>query len=250
MPRPQTKIPQDVIDKDHELDSRTTRAGEALAKHRWKMTLDPTGPQYGFRAYADAVGRSETAIRTNANAYVMFVERATNAKPGIAPLTIEDAKRLSAQSEETRKFTEAIAEGSGKPIGQIARGDNTMRPVIIDQARQRAERRGTDPVDEAREIAKRQRQTAEMETRHKQNKASRSSIQFVSIEGKLARAKNFVTEALREAEGVEFQGEEMELMRSTISNLKALLDLLDLRMAGTPDIDWDAEMATLTGGAS
>lgn len=247
---PRTAIPQAVIDKDHELDGRSARAGEALAKHRWKMTLDPDGPQYSFGAYADAVGSSVTVIANNAKGYALFVERASTVLPGSKPSTIEDTIRLAALSAENQAFTEAIAAGSGRPVGQIARGDNMLRPVIIDQARQRAERLGTDPVEEAREIAARHRKTNEMTKRHRAEDVARRSLRFVSIEGKLARAKTFVMEALAEAEDVKFNDEEMELMRATIANLKALLNLIDLRMAGAPDIDWDAEMATLTGRAS
>jgi hypothetical protein len=37
----------------------------------------------------------------------------------------------------------------------------------------------------------------------------------------------------------------MDLMRHSIANLRALLDLIDLRMAGEANIDWDAELEKL-----
>ena len=48
---------------------------------------------------------------------------------------------------------------------------------------------------------------------------------------------------------MDFTDEEMELLRSTVSSINAILTLLDLRMAGTPDIDWDAELEKIGGRA-
>ena len=42
-----------------------------------------------------------------------------------------------------------------------------------------------------------------------------------------------------------FSDDEMELIRDSLARVKAVLQLIDLRMAGTPDIDWDAEAARL-----
>lgn len=244
-----TAIPTRVIRKDHELEAEATTSTEALAKHRWHQTLDPKGPQYGFRAYADAVGRSEKAIRTAANGYVAFIAAATNAEPGTAPPTIQDSIRLAHQSGEQQEFTKAIAEGLQEPVARIARGDNLVRPVIIDQARQRAERKGTDPVDEARKIAVNRRKTKEMDAKHVKEKAEAHGIRYIEIEGDLASAKRILTRALTTAQNVKFTDEEMGLLRDTINNIKALLDLIDVRMAGNPDIDWDAELVGF-GGAS
>ena len=240
-------IPQNVIDKDHELEGRTERSTEALAKHRWHWTVDENNHlRIPIKAYARAVGRQPKVVRDYATGYAMFVERQGGAG---RPLTLADAIRLAGQAEDERAMTEAIAEGLKQPVANVARGDNRTRRDIAHVARERAGRRGTDPVDEAREVAARHRQTGEMDKRHRDEARERRSIRFVSIEGSLAKAKRHLTDALREAEGVDFDAEEMDLMRSTIANVKALLNLIDARMAGQPDIDWDAEMAKLSGGA-
>lgn len=243
-----TPIPQTVIDKDHELEARTTRSTEALAKHRWRHTLDPSGPKFGFRAYAHAVGRREATVRNHANGYALFVERATDARPGRA-LTIQDAVRLAGQSAEQQAFTEAIAEGSGEPVANVARGDNRRRRDIVDRAHQRAARRGTDAVDEARDIAASEAKATKAQQQRRTEERSRRSVRFIAVEGKLAGAQRYLRQALDEAAEVAFNDEEMALIRASIANVQTLLNLIDLRMAGTPDIDWDAELAKL-GGAS
>jgi len=240
-------IPQSVVDKDHELDTRTVRASEALAKHRFEQILDPTGPQHAIRAYARAVGRNESVISRFAKGYKLYLERQAD-DSRVITLTILDAIELARQSADQQVFTEAIAEGAEEPVQRIAHpGQRHRRSAIIDQARERAERHGTDAVDEAREIAGRSRLTRESEKKHRKEKAARSSVRFVVAEGKLAKAKRAVLDAMKELEGVDMSDDEMVLMRATVANLTALLNLLDLRLAGSPDIDWDADLARLTG---
>src|SRR5262245_24232854 len=151
-------IPPSVIEADHRLEGTATRASEKLAELRWHWTLDESNPNRVSQvAYSRAIGRSRAVVGYYARGYALFVERRTASRAS-ARLTIEDALRLAGQSEEMQEFTEAIAEGSGKPVAQVARGDNRHRTHnIIAHARDRAERRGTDPVDEARHIAKAQR---------------------------------------------------------------------------------------------
>lgn len=241
-------IPQSVVDRDHELDQRTDRASEALAKHRWHQCLDPDGPQHSLRSYADAVGRAREVIGRYANGYALFIERSTGTPAGTA-LSIQDAIRLAGVKEEDRAMHEAIAQGSGRPVSQVSRGDNRHRTKdIIHRAKDRSERRGTDPVDEARNIAAEERRVAEARRNRQQEERQRHTLKFVHIEGELANAQRRLMNALREAEGVDFTDEEMELMRASIANIRAVLNLIDARMAGTPDIDWDAELQKLGGG--
>lgn len=145
---------------------------------------------------------------------------------------------------------EAIAEGSGRPVSQVARGDNRHRTRdTMVQAHLRAERRGTDPVDEARNIASEQVRATRARRRRRTEDQQRHSLRYIHIEGRLAQAQSRLTEALTEAEGVPFTDEEMELLRHSIATVRSILNLLDARMAGTPDIDWDAELTRLGGGS-
>lgn len=242
---PQSTIPQSVVDKDHELEGRSERASIALAKHRWHNTLDPSGPRFSYAAYGRAVGRSDTVVRHHAKGYELFVERTSNPSPGDG-FTIEDGIRLAQQSAEQQEFTEAIAEGSHEPVGRVARGDNRRRRnEIIDRARQREERRGGRAVDHARDIADEERRASAARQTRRTQERERRSIRYVHIEGHLAGAQRRLMQALREAEGVDFSDEEMELIRTSLAQVKAVLNLLDLRMAGEVDIDWTAEMANL-----
>jgi hypothetical protein len=240
-------IPRSVVEADHRLEGASDRSTLELAKHRWHQCLDPAGPRHPVREYARAIGRSDGLVSRYAKGYALYMERASAPPRGVA-LTIQDAVRLADQSEEIQQFSEAIAEGAEVPVARVARGDNRRKTrEIIDTAKERAERKGTDPLDEARDIARKQRKTRDMEARRRKSKAERHEARWLSIENCLSQAKIKLTKALKEAEGVDFDDEELDLLRATIQQVRAVLDLLDMRMAGTPDIDWDAELAKLGG---
>jgi hypothetical protein len=248
---PSKPIPPSVVEKDHTLERSHDKASEALAKHRWHWTTDESNPdRVSVRAYARAIGRHYRTIQSHASGYAEWL-RVTGSEPvTLGGMTLTDCIRLSFLSAETQQIAVAVAEGEGSTPAEVAQGRNRQRLRVIEvQARERAERHGTDPVDEARGIAQRSRQTREMEVRHREKAVQRTSVRFTIAEGKLASAKRYVLDAMREVEGVDMTDEEMELMRSTVANITALLNLLDLRLAGQPDIDWDGELERLTRSA-
>ena len=241
---PQSTIPQNVVAKDHELEGRSDRASEALAKHRWHWTLDESNPQrVSPREYAKVVGRAHVTIFRHAKGYALYTER-MSVRPGatVGGFTIQDAIRLAELKVEDQEFAEAIAQGSGKSVAQVARGDNRHKMhAIVGQAKDRAERRGTNAVDEARDLAEQHRKTREMDAEHRKSRAKARTFRYIGIEGDLASAKRKLLNALKDAEGVDFSEEELDLIRDSIAQVRAVLNLLDLRMSGDPNVDWDAE---------
>jgi hypothetical protein len=243
-------LPRAVVETDHKLEGAHDRASEELAKHRWHWTLDESNPnRVPVREYARAIGRNDTVIARYAKGWAIYQDRMAAPRAGGAAFTLQDAIRQSELSVENQAFAEAIAEGSGRPIAQVSRGDNRHKMhEIVGQAKARAERQGTDPVEEARRIAEHQRRSQEMDARERQRKQSRHTLRYVEIEGHLANAQRRLLQALQTAEGVDFTQEEMDLIRDSIVKIRGVLALIDLRMTGTPDIDWDAEAAKLIGG--
>jgi hypothetical protein len=91
------QLPPSAIQKDHELEGRAERSSEALAKHRWHWTLDPSNPgKVSQREYARAVGRSQTTVSHYAQGHQLYVERLIG--PANRQLSITDAIRLASQS--------------------------------------------------------------------------------------------------------------------------------------------------------
>ena len=57
----------------------------------------------------------------------------------------------------------------------------------------------------------------------------------------MAAAKRRLTEALKVAQDVGFDDEEIELMTDSLAQIRAVLNLIDMRIAGKTDVDWDAD---------
>lgn len=239
-----TSIPRAVVDKDHELDGRSDRATEALAKHRWHWTLDESNSKrVSVHAYARAVGIDRRNVQRYAKGYALF----QGGDSRVA--TIHDAVLLAAQSTEQQAFTEAIAEGSGRTIASVASpSDRVRRRDIVERAQDRAERRGTDPVEEARTIAASETRAAKGKKKREREEKQRHSLRYIRIEGSLANAQRHLVKAMQDTEGVPFDSEEAELIKDALNKIRAALNLIDLRMTGNLDVDWDVELAKLTGG--
>ena len=87
-----------------------------------------------------------------------------------------------------------------------------------------------------------------------ENKATKEKAahtrRYLSIEAGIAKAKSLLIAALKEAEGVGFVDDELEMLRDSIGTLKSVLTMLDVRVGGESDTDWDRELANLTSGGS
>ncbi len=80
--------------------------------------------------------------------------------------------------------------------------------------------------------------------------APERSHAYVGIDGRLATATNELRRAIDAARQHEWSGEERELLEERVAELRQLLTLIELAVTDTADVDWDAELANLTGGAA
>jgi len=232
---------KDYVKKDAELEATATKSTEALAKHRWHWTLDESNlDRVSINQYAKDVNRAWPAIAKMARGYD---EWSSNSRVR----TLGECIELANMGAERAAATEAVAEATGKSVSTMRAGQNRVEvTAVLDTARERAERKGTTVETAIIEVAEWREKSRRAAKRYDTERKARHSLRFVEIEGHLAGAKRKLTDALRDSDNVDFTDDEMELLRFTISNVKALLELIDLRLAGTPDINWDAELATLT----
>jgi len=231
-----------------EVDKRLEEAVEStrleLAQHRWHWTRDETNPdRVSIREYARAVGRSQTTVADIVNAYTEWSVR------GAPDTEFGDYQARAKLRGDTLTAAEAVAKARGVTLDSARRHHTDEVRQVKAVAQERAERKGTTVEAEVASVADmRERVRQSGRNREAERKASHS-LRYIEAEGKVAVAMRNLRAVLADTEGVEFTAEERELLSAAFGQLRAVLNLLDMRIIGTANIDWDAEVAKLDGAS-
>ena len=232
-------LPQTAILQDRKLEKATSSASEALMEHRWHWTLDESNPKrVSIREYARAVGKSHVAITRDANAWVLVVNGTVNSS--------NEAREQALMGAETWAATEAVAKARGLKPGTVRQDRPVEVRRVREMARERAEQHGTSVEAETRKAADwivKSEQSAEKE---KQSRTRRLGLRFIELEEILQKMKREGVKAVNLASAIEWGDEERELLSTTVANVRSLIELVDLALVGSADIDWDAELERLT----
>lgn len=235
-----SRLPQEVVEEDHRLEAEVQNASEALARHRWHWTMDDSNPgRVSFTDYARAVGRARTTITQYAKGWEIY-------RRGAPSVTITEATERANVGTEKEVATDAVAEASGRSFESVARRERDEVRVVRDEARERAEKRGTSYEEEAREVAQFRQKARETREQQQERRRDRHGMRFVEAEKLLREMRENsrrVVELCREAD---WDDEAVELLSHTLSDVKALIELAQTALAGSAEIDWDGELAALT----
>jgi len=237
-----------VIAEDSRLESAATRTSEELAKHRWHWTLDESNAaRVSLREYARLVRRDERTIRAQANAYALLAAEQETAAAGRRNFSEHlERARVGADKEAA---IDAIAKAGGTSFKTARMKPDVVRDVI-DTARERVDRGAESSMEDAlRRAAEDRARTERTNERLKQERSERHTLRYTEIEGHVAAAMQRLRKALDTAEGVEFSDEERELIADSLGKLRAVLNLIDVRIVGETNINWDAELAKLGGNS-
>lgn len=237
-------LPSEVIATDHQLEEVANAADGQLARHRWHWTLDYTNPgRVDVAEYARQVGRDKSTIR------VMVLGFDSHRQLGDASSSdLQDHISRARMGSETAAAAEAVAKARGVGLSSVRdprtkAGQDVRR--VRDISRQLAEEHGTSIEAEAPKVAEtivraeRAAQATEAERRE------HTDLRFFEMERYLISAKRELLRAVKLAPQVPWDDEHRELLGDTLSNVKALLGLLDSAIAGISGTDWDAEFAKL-----
>lgn len=229
-----------IVECDHALETKAANSGEELAAYRWHWTLDESNPErMSIRAYAQLVGRGKTTIHEQVTGYDRWRVRDTPDSRSLA-----DHIEAVGLGVEREAATTAVAEAQGTTFANVAANKRDEVTSTLGVARERAESRGTDVQDELRLVAERReagRQAAQQERRDRQRMRS---AEFIRYEGQLGKVARLLRAMLEEGDPA-FGVEERELLEVTLGNVRALLSLVEMRLAGATDVDWDTELARL-----
>jgi hypothetical protein len=239
-----TNLPTDVVQQDRTLQ----KAADELAKLRWHWTLDESNPdRVSFREYARQVSSHEKSVRAMAHGYAAFVQ--TSAGPGARipgePQTVTDHIELAKMGEERQDAVKAVAAATGEAVSTVSKHKREEVNDVLNTARERAIERGTTVEHETQRAAEWRAKARKAAEREQDGRKRRSTMRFVEIEGHVGAAMQRLRRILESAQDVDFTDEERELLTESLGKLRALLNLIDMRIAGETKIDWDAELERL-----
>lgn len=230
-------LPAHVVEEDRRLERTASSASEELARLRWHWTLDESNTErVSISEYARAVGRSRATIGEYAKGYAEARRR---------NIPTAEAMKRAAMSAEREAATEAVAEARGLSFGTARQNRPAEVKRVLDTARERAERYGTTVADEAAKVADWTVRAEKAAKRVQDERRERLGLRFIELEELLHRARRELVQAVNLAAAMEWGDDERELLEQTVANVRALLELINVALVGTADVDWDAELASL-----
>jgi len=233
-------LPKAVVREDQSLEKAQESTFEALARHRWHWTLDEANPdRVPMREYAREIGRSERTIRGQAKGYADWTARA-------GARTLRDCIESAGMGAETALAHEAIADARGVTVQTVRENRPVEARRVREIARQRAEDRGTTIEEETKKAADWVVKSEKAERNKQAERAQRTNLRAISVEEKLTRMMRIGIEALSELRGTELDSDAQELLEDSLERLRAVLNLLDMAIAGAVEIDWDKEFSKLS----
>jgi hypothetical protein len=238
-------LPTTVIEKDRKLQ----RSADELMELRWHWTLDETNPDRVSHAeYARQVGVDRKQISDDAHGWADWLkdQSAGTRMPG-QPETPGEYRQLRKLSSERQTAARAVAATTGRAVGNVARHQRDEIDAVVSTARERAVDRGTTVEHEIERAAEWREKARKASEREQDERRRRSTARFIEIEGDLGAAMQRLRKVLATAEDVEFTDEERDLITTSLEKMRALLGLIDMRIAGETNVDWDTELQKLTG---
>ena len=235
-------LPAEVI----KTDKRLTKATDELAKMRWEWTLDQSNPdRVSFSAYARQVGANEATIRVMANGYAAWLtDSYVDVRTPGKPQTVSDHIELAKMGAERQVAVKAVAKHSGASVTNVAGHKRAEVDAVVHTARERAVDRGTTVEHEIERAAEWREKARRSAKREQDEKREQATMRYIEIEGDIGAAMQRLRKILNAAD-VGFSEEERELIVESLGRLRALMNLIDVRIAGKVDIDWDAELAKI-----
>ena len=235
-------LPESVIKEDR----RLSRSAEELCELRWHWTVDGSNPKrISIREYARQVGVSRNSVSRDANAWEQYLGHTGVSGPG-KPSTIDDFRAAQDLSEQRQQATEAIAQQTGKSYAAVAKHHRDEVNAVVEMAHDRMERKGSTFEHEVHKVAENRQAHSERIKQQKNREKQHMQAQCLKMQLCLGYAVNRVREAYNIAQELDqFGEEEIEFLAHSLQTLRAFLNLLDRRIVGKENVDWDAELQKL-----
>lgn len=234
-------LPRNIVKEDHRLEKAAEQSSTALAELRWHWTLDESNPdRVSIRQYARDVSRAESSIRNSAN-----TRERMRAHPD---MTMSEASTRTRMADDRFAATKAVADARGVTVrtAETNRRNETRRVQQI--ATEKAEKKGTSIEEEAPAVAEWIVKSEKAAANVAASRAKKTDLRLIEVEAKALRMIRQGAELVALVRAVDWDDEAVELIEDSIANIKSMVDLIDIALVGAADVDWDAELAKLTGG--
>ena len=244
-----TNLPKTVVKRDHDLSQSYESIGMELMEHRWHWTLNEANPKrVSIKEYASEVGRAASTIKGDAEGWVLYLAQQERIAAGekVVERAPNAHRKLAKMSETRRVAAKALSDATGKSVQNVVRHRATELTAVTRIAEERAAKKGTDVEDEVEKIVKIHAGAKKAEADKKNRKKANHTSRWLEINGDLGVVQQKLGKVLNTADGVPFTDEEIELISASLGKVRALIGLIDLRISGETDIDWDAEFQKLT----
>jgi hypothetical protein len=235
---------KEIVPRDKEIRETEEEASEALGKLRYDNTigLHPNAKQPGFTEYAEHCGLSRKVVQRYARAYEKF-----QAENGPRRAVFADYLFAEHKSEDEQQAIEDVAEVRGISRNSAERLHRES-VAKVKRATKRQIERGASP-SEAREFGRKvaRQQVRTEERRAEERRERRASTVQVLVDLMLAidGARYKLTDALVIAKEGDMNTETMAQANVALDKVRTVLGLLEMAVAGSAEIDWDAELAKL-----
>jgi hypothetical protein len=236
-------LPICVIEADRRLESSANETSLALMEHRWHWTLDESNPdKVTISEYARQIGCSFTNIKRYAKGFVIFREQS----PSGRRLTADEAKWRATMGAETEAAAEAVATKHARTIGQAMKEHRPEIKAIREEARERAEEKGTTTVDEVPRSAELFYEVLEQP----HGLLTQTGLGWLQLDGRLSHAGLILQELVEASGEIPLDAEERVHLRAHSDKLKQLLALFDRLISGRSDDGWKKELQLIQGGVA
>jgi len=237
------KLPAKIIAEDARTEQAAEKQNEALARLRWRWTLDESNPdRVSIRAYARDVGRADRTIGAQARGYANW-----SASPGARTLSewIERAKMTGEKAEIVEAVAEANAVTFKHAASQYAPDVGRVRDAVEKAVERQPEMTADDKVAYAKHTAQTIARSKAADAKRRTERAAQRSVMFMRIDAKLAHARRDLRDVLEFGRDLGLGDDEIEDVKQALAKIKSFTDLIDMALTGSMDVDWDAELTKI-----
>jgi hypothetical protein len=232
--------------KDRELREREQAASLELGRLRYENTIgvNPNSKQPRFKRYAEECEITENTVRRSARAYEEWQNSA-------GTVGFDQCLWRQYVSQQDVEAIEAVAEARGIS-GTTARQHHRDEVQQVKRAMEQEILKGSTPTeakDFGHRVAKQAKSSKDQQKAYIKEQKEKYGKDCADMDSAFGAAERDLLDAVHIMRNAEAIDQVMiDLANQGIGRCRAILALAETFVSGSIEVDWDKEMAKLTGG--